>query len=68
MARGCINKDKQVKWTNYNKEAILDSTYFKCNGSRLDNEIINRHFDLFWKDKEETARKPNSSCNENQHK
>lgn len=33
------------------KEVTLNNTYFKCNSCRLDNEIIYRHFDLFWKDK-----------------
>lgn len=32
---------------------IENSTYFKCGSSCLDNEIIDRHFNLFWKYKEE---------------
>lgn len=32
-----------------------DSTYSECNSRRLDNEIIDGHFDFLWKDKEETG-------------
>lgn len=34
------------------KKVIVNSTYFKCDSSCLDNEIIDRDFNLFWKDKE----------------
>lgn len=37
------------------KKATINNTYLKCNSSCLDNKIINRDLDLFWKDKEETV-------------
>lgn len=30
----------------------MNCTYFNCDSSCLDNEIIDRHFDFFWKEKE----------------
>lgn len=47
-----MKKDEQIKWTI---EVILNNTYFKCYSSCLDNEVINRHFDLFWKRQKETV-------------
>lgn len=33
----------------------MNCTYFKRDSSCLDNEIIDRHFDFFWKEKEWTS-------------
>lgn len=44
-----LNHSKMLKkWS----KPIVTCTYFKCDSSCLDNEIIDRHFDFFWKEKE----------------
>ena len=45
----------------HQEKVVLNDTYFQRNSSCLDNEIINGHFDLFWKDKEERVCEPDWS-------